>query len=111
MLVGKLRQKHLFPRTNDGIFQIMKKEKSQKAREAIEGALMVIKSVEFLEGMSLDLMKKIDLLDEQYEKSTDFLERERLIIEIDKLQSPLRQLIRRCELEYININKIKSFII
>lgn len=89
----------------------MKKEKSQKAREAIEGALMVIKSVEFLENLSLNLMKRIDALEKQLEKSTDFLEKENIMDEIEKCQSPLRQLIRRCEIEYTNINTIKKSIL
>ena len=86
----------------------MDSEKSNRAREVIEQAFLIIKSVEFLEKQSAELMFKLEQLEHRFDTSTDFQEKERIMLEIEKYEPKLRMLIRRCEIEYENINKISG---
>jgi hypothetical protein len=87
---------------------MIKKEKSEKAKEAIEAALIVIQSVEFLEKQSMELMKSLEILEDKLEKSSCFEERETLRSQIEEYEPRLRQLIRRCQLENENIIKCQK---
>lgn len=81
-------------------------QKSPTSFEKVESALLVIKSVEFLEELSAKVMKELSVLENRLEKSTDYEEKEALMVKIELMQPQLRQIVRRCELEYQNINKV-----
>lgn len=81
-------------------------QKSPTSFEKVESALLVIKSVEFLEELSTKVMKEISVLENRLEKSTSYEEKEALMVKIELMQPQLRQIVRRCELEYQNINKV-----
>ena len=84
----------------------MRVELSERAKDRIEAARLVIKSVEFLEAQSAPLMSKINNLRAKFEASTDYAERESLIDQLELLDPQLLVLIRRCEIEHKNLQKM-----
>ena len=84
----------------------MTTELSDRAKERIESARLIIKSVEFLESHSNELMRKIKSLQDEYDVCSDFERKEALSIDIEFRNQQLGTLIRRCELEYQNLQKM-----
>jgi uncharacterized protein YlxW (UPF0749 family) len=84
----------------------MNLEKSNRAREVIEQAFLVVKSVDFLEKQSNKLMSEINALEKELESCEDFLRKEEIIKLLEQKEPQLRQLIRRCQFEYENIERI-----
>jgi len=87
---------------------MIKKEKSEKAKEAIESSILIIKSVEFLEAQAKKTIDSLEKLERKYEASFDFQEKELLMRQIEDYEPKLRQLIRRCEIENNNVTIAKK---
>lgn len=77
----------------------------QEIEDKILGALLVIKSVDFLEKECTAILNKISKLENDLEAAEDFEEKERIYARLESYEPQLRQLIRRCEIERAILDK------
>ena len=80
----------------------------QNVEEALQSALMAIRSVDFLETESNKILSRISELEKKLETSMPFDERETLTNEMFELEPKLTQLIHRCSIEKKIIDSCKT---
>ena len=83
-------------------------QQSEKARQEIYDTWITLKSIEFIEVKSGELLHKLDVLQERHEAETDFEQKEILLCEIEKCLPELRLLRHRCAVETKNLAKISK---
>jgi len=83
-------------------------QKNKAIEEALQSAIMAIKSVDFLEAESNKILSRINELEKKLETSLSYDERERLTNEIFELEPKLTQLIHRCSIEKKIIDSCKT---
>jgi len=84
-------------------------DKAEKAKKIIEDALIIIKSVDFLEKQAFELLAKVNNAEDRLDSASNFQEKEEIMSEIESYAPKLMLLIRRCEIERENINKVSRF--
>lgn len=78
---------------------------SQEIEDKILGALLIIKSVDFLETECAAILNKIAKLENELEAAENFEEKEKIYAKLESHEPQLRQLIRRCEIERAILDK------